>query len=105
VRATFEALAGAAAECGPVTIYAQKSRIVFMVRVRFGGVITRKKWLYFSLWLRRRAKHPTLNRIEDYGSGSFGHQFKLNAPDQVDDALKGLICESFRVGRQEHLHG
>ncbi|MDX1378834.1 MAG: hypothetical protein R3307_08300, partial [Anaerolineales bacterium] len=78
-------------------------RIVFMVRVRFGGVITRKRWLYFSLWLTGQIEHPRLSRVDEYGPASYGHQFKLTRPAPIDAALKSLICEAYEVGRQEHL--
>lgn len=67
--------------------------------------MTRKNWLYFSLWLTRQVNHPTLHRVESYGPASFGHSFRLESPEELDEPLKELICESYRVGRQEHLHG
>ncbi len=103
LKALFDQLVAAAQDCGPVTVYAQKTRIVFMVRVRFGGVITRKNWLYFSLWLTRRVEHPQLHKVEVFGPRSFGLRFRLGHPDEIDDALRALICEAYAVGRQEHL--
>jgi len=103
VRATFDRLVQAASACGPLTVYPQKTRIVFMVRVRFGGVITRKRWLLFSLWLTRRVEHPRLHRVDVYGPRTIGHQFQLDDPEQVDRRLRSLICEAYAVGRQEHL--
>ena len=103
VRKTFDHLVRIAGGCGPLTVYPQKTRIVFMDRVRFGGVITRKRWLIFSLWLTRQITHPRLQRTETYGPRSFGHMFKLSHPDEIDDDLEALICEGYRVGRQEHL--
>jgi hypothetical protein len=103
VKEAFNHLVQVANDCGPVTIYAQKTRIVFMDRVRFASVITRKRWLNISLWLTRRINHPRLHRVEKYGLHSFGHQFKLSNPKGVDTQLETLICEAYRVGRQEHL--
>lgn len=103
VRATFDRLVRLANACGPVTVYAQKTRIVFMVRVRFANLITRKAWLLFGLWLTRRVEHPRLQKVELYGPATFGHQFKLADPAEIDDRLADLICEAYRVGRQEHL--
>jgi hypothetical protein len=103
VRETFDRLVAAVADCGPVTVYAQKTRIVFMVRVRFGGVIARRRWLYFSLWLTRRIDHPRLDRVDEYGPNSFGHRFRLSHPHEVDSDLTSIICEAYLVGRQDHL--
>ena len=103
VRETFDKLVEVAQTCGPLTIYAQKTRIVFMVRVRFGGVITRKRWPYLALWLTRTIEHPRLRRVEIFGPSSYGHHFRLAGLDEVDHELESLICEAYAVGRQEHL--
>ena len=102
-RPAADRLVEAAHSCGPVTIYAQKTRIVFMVRVRFAGVMTRKRWLYFSLWLTRKIEHSRLHKVDVYGPRSYGHQFRLSDPAEIDERLEALICEAYRVGRQEHL--
>ncbi len=86
-----------------MTVYAQKTHIVFMVRFRFGGVVTRKRWLHFSLWLTRRIDHPRLDRTDIFGPASFGHRFRLARPQEVDTRLHSLICEAYQVGRQDHL--
>lgn len=49
VRRTSDRLVELAQACGPVTVYPQKTRIVFMVRVRFGGVTTARRWLNLAL--------------------------------------------------------
>jgi len=38
-KATFDRWLSAARECGRVTAYAQKTRIIIMARVRFAGVV------------------------------------------------------------------
>jgi hypothetical protein len=43
---------------GPVTVYAQKTRIVIQARVRFAGAVVRQRWLDAALWLKRRIAHP-----------------------------------------------
>ncbi len=103
VQATFDRLVAAVEACGPVTMYAQKTRIVFMDRVRFAGVITRKRFLYFSLWLRRRVEHPRLHKVEVFGPDSFGHRFRLERAAEIDPQLEALICEAYEVGRQRHV--
>lgn len=103
VQEIFDDLVAAGEACGPVTVYPQKSRIVFMVRVRFASVMTRKKWLYFSLWLTRRIDHSCLTHTDVFGSDSFVHRFRLSDPSQIDQQLEAFICEAYQVGRQEHL--
>ncbi len=47
--------------CGPVTVYAQKSRIVFQARVRFAGAVVHNEWLEATLWLNS-ARASSSNR-------------------------------------------
>ena len=103
VRETFEAVVRATQTFGPVTVYAQKTRIVFMVRVRFGGVVTRRRWLNLSLWLTERVQHPRLVHTDVFGPRSYGMRFKLGSPDQVDEDLIRLIGHAYSVGQQKHL--
>lgn len=100
VRAVFDVLRAAAESCGPVTVYAQKTRIVFQVRVRFAHVIVRNRWIDAGLWLRRRATHPRVLRIEDYGPRALVHRVRLESADEIDDALRALIAEAYVVGGQ-----
>lgn len=67
VLKTFAELERIVQEIGPVTIYAQKTRIVFQVRTQFAAVMTRKRWLNLQLWLRRRVSHPVLQNIVPHG--------------------------------------
>jgi hypothetical protein len=54
-----------------------------------------------GLWLRRKADHPRLRKIEDFGRLGQVHHFRLESPDDVDAALETLIREAYRVGTQE----
>jgi hypothetical protein len=103
VRASFDRYIAAVEACGPIEVIAQKTRIAIMAQVRFAGCPVRKKWLLANLWLTRRAQHPRLVRIEEFGPGSYGHQFRLDSPADIDDGLRALIVESYRVGLREHL--
>jgi hypothetical protein len=98
---TFDRYAALARACGPVTVYAQKTRIVIQARVRFAGAVVRKNWLDAGLWLKRRAEHPRLVRIEDFGAAGFGHHFRLSKPADIDAALAALVREAYQIGIQE----
>lgn len=95
VRLVFDAVVAAAQACGPVTVYAQKTRIVLQRRVRFASVVTRKRWLVLGIWLRHRVEHPTLAGYEEIGHHGFYPKFKLTSPEQLDDALRALIREAY----------
>lgn len=52
--------------CGPVTMIPQKTRVVFQVRVRFGGCYPRKSHLLCTLALPRVDNDPRFFKIEKY---------------------------------------
>ena len=95
LRATFDAYLALARACGPVTVYAQKTRIVFQRRVRFAGAVVRAGFVDGSMWLRRRARHPRLARVESFGRLGFGLHFRLRDPADVDGRLAKLMREAY----------
>jgi Domain of unknown function (DUF5655) len=103
VRLLFDNYVKFVERCGPVTIYAQKTRIIFQTRARFTGVMTRKRFLECSLWLKRRIDSPRFHRIETFGGRDHVHYFRLSDPSQLDDELAEFLKEAYAVGCQEHL--
>ncbi|HVT58638.1 MAG TPA: DUF5655 domain-containing protein [Thermoanaerobaculia bacterium] len=101
IKQTFDRFVAVARSCGPVTVYAQKTRIVLQVRVRFASAVVHREWLDAGMWLKRRAEHPRLHRVEDFGRLGFGLHFRLREPGDVDEALTELIREAYRIGQQE----
>jgi len=99
LRSVYRRWVAAARGCGRITVYAQKTRIVFQRRVRFGGAVVRKRSIEGALWLRRRIDHPTLLRVESFGALGWGHTFHLKHPDDIDAKLETLMAEAYEVGR------
>ena len=89
--------------CGPVTRIVQKSRVVFMVRVRFTGGYPRKKYFDCGFFLKRRINSPRFWRIEHLGRNDYSHRIKVFSADQFDAEFKGWLVEAYRVGEQRHL--
>ena len=104
VRKTFDALVRALRKNGPMTVVTSKTRITFMVRMRFGGVTPRKKSLPGGFALMGPARHPLLRPSVRYGR-TYGHRFQLTHPKQIDAGFRRLLAEAYRVGRQEHVQG
>ena len=100
-RRTWDRWLAAARKCGPVTAYAQKSRLVIQARVRFAGAVVRVGHLDAGLWLRRRVEHPCLQRVEDFAQLGYVHHFRLERPENIDAELQKLMEEAYRVGTQE----
>ena len=87
---------------GPVTVYAQKSRITFQTRGRFTNVVVRKRWMECSLWLKRRVESPLFHRIDEFGPRDRVHYFRLSDESQLNDQLAVFVSEAYAVGRQEY---
>lgn len=98
VREIFDRLVELVESFGPVTVYAQKTRIVFQARTRFASVITRKRWLNLQIWLKRRVDHPLLQRVEMYTYRDHGHIFRITEIEDLDQALVALLHEAYAVG-------
>lgn len=99
LRAVFRRWVAIARACGPVTVYAQKTRIVLQARVRFAGAVVRGEWLDAGLWLRRRIDHPRVHRIEDFGRLGYGVHFRLKSPSDIDTRIVKLMREAYTAAR------
>lgn len=101
VRELFDRLDAAIQAFGPVNVYAQKTSIVFQVRVRFARAMPKKQWLDGHFWLKRRASHPRLTKIEHLLRHDWIHWFRLTAPEDLDKDFIRLLRESYRIGEQK----
>ena len=90
-------------KCGPVTVYAQKTRIIFQVRGRFAGAVIKKNWVEGGVWLKRKAEHPRFFRIESPTPRDHIHRFRLVKLEDIDEELAAFIREAYAVGHQKHL--
>ena len=101
-REMFEGFAALLRQCGPVTAAPAKTRVAFMVRVRFAGVNSvSDRGMTISFALRRPLKHPRIFRIEKYNPRWYGHFLRILSPEELDDELLGWLRESYKVGQQE----
>lgn len=98
VRKTFDALVAAVRQNGPVTIVGSKTRIAFMVRMRFAAVTPKKEVLRGHLMLMRRVREPRFFRVR----GSL-HEFRLVHPKEIDRRFRQLLAEAYKVGQQKNL--
>jgi len=105
VRASFDRFVELVERCGPVVVIPQKTRIVFMAQVRFGGAQVRRDRLLANVVLSRTVDHPRF-RHETFGPRWIAHRFELRDPVELDDPeLQALFCESYRdLGQRESLN-
>ena len=89
--------------CGPVTIIPQRTRVVFQVRVRFGGCYPRKSHLLCGLALPRVDDDPRFFKIEKYAPHFIGHSFRVYSEADLGRDVQRWMCEAYEVGAQKHL--
>ena len=102
IHQTFDRFVKLTRSCGPVVVYAQKTRIVIQARVRFAGVVVRKDSLDAAIWMKRKIRHPLIRRIESFGRLGYGVHFRLRSPDDLDARIAKFIREAYVVGRQDN---
>lgn len=90
---------------GPVTTVPQKTRLVFMVRVRFISVQVRKSYLLVGFLLARRVDDPRFAEITTYSPRNHVHVLRVSAPADLDAQVARWIREARKVGLQRHLTG
>lgn len=101
-RRLFHGFAGLLRKCGPVTVAPAKTRVAFMVRVRFAGVSrVSERGMTIAFALRRPLKSPRISKVVKYNPRWYGHFMRIVSPRELDEELLGWLRESYRVGRQE----
>jgi uncharacterized protein DUF5655 len=103
VRRLFDALVASLREFGPFKVEAQKTRIVFQVRVRFAGAVPLKSGLRGHFWLTRAAPGPPVTRVEALLPNCYVHTFLLRRPSDLNASLRARLRRAYAVGKQEHL--
>jgi Domain of unknown function (DUF5655) len=89
------------AACGPYSIVANKTRLEFMVRVRFAGMdAVSERGMSFSFWLKERIDSPRFGKVVLYGRTDWVHHLRINSLDDLDDEVQGWLCRSYQVGCQ-----
>jgi len=101
LRRAFEKLRAMVRRCGPIIVTPQKTRIVFQVRVRFGGVYPRKSYLLAGIALPYRSTDKRFSKIVTYSPKFHGHFFKLEKPQDLDTSWMPYFREAYKVGQQK----
>lgn len=102
LRRLFDRLVAALRRNGPLFVNANKTRITFQGRMRFGGVVVQKEALVGGLTLTRRVNDRRFFRVVSFGPYAHLHRFRLTHRKQLDRHLGRYLAEAYRVGQQEH---
>lgn len=99
----YQALVKAARAIGPITVIPQKSRIVFMTRIRFAGGTPRKSHFDAAFLFPRRLRSPRITWGMKYYARCYGYRVHLKSAKDVDAELRRWLRIAYRVGNQEFL--
>jgi hypothetical protein len=89
---------------GDVQVIPQKSRLVCVARVRFGGLYPRKGGFVAAFALRRWIDSPRIVKTVDYGPRWRAHFVAVQSPADLDSELRAWLQESHdTVGVQDDL--
>jgi len=89
---------------GDVQVIPQKTRLVCVARVRFGGLEPRKDWFLANFALHRWLDSPRIVKTVDYGPRWRAHFVRVRSEDDLDAELLAWLQESHDiVGLQSDL--
>lgn len=103
VRVIFDRVVEVARTSGPVEVLPEKTRIALHARMSFAALMPRRNWLAGHLVLAREIRDPRFTKIEVYSPRNVLHQFRLAAPEDVDDQFAAWLTEAYQVGIQKHV--
>jgi hypothetical protein len=100
-RAYWERLQEMVGSCGPYSLVANKTRLEFMVRVRFAGMdAVSERGMSLSFWLKRRLDSPRFRKVEHLGTTNWVYHLRVSSLDELDDEVQRWLCLSYDVGCQ-----
>lgn len=103
-RQLFAAFRAAIAAIGPTRLVSSKTRIAFMVRVRFAGCTVKKDSLRAGLWLPHDADPPRAVKKDFIPPHYYLFSFDIREPRDIDADFRRLLREAYHLGgRQEYL--
>jgi hypothetical protein len=89
--------------CGPSTMIPQKTRVVFMVRMRFAGASVRRTNLRVGLILERKLpEDPRVEKIETFSPYCHANYLRIDRQEQLDTVMQRWIREAYDSGTQKH---
>jgi Domain of unknown function (DUF5655) len=99
--AFWERLQEMVGRCGPYSIVANKTRLEFMVRVRFAGMdAVSERGMSMSFWLKEQIESPRFRKVAHYGGRDWVYYLRLSTLEDLDDEIQGWLCRSYEVGCQ-----
>ncbi len=87
--------------CGPYTVVASKTRIGFMVRVRFAGLSAMSdRGMSLHFWLKGQIDSPRFSRVEHLGGRDWVYRVRASSLEDLDAEIQDWLCLAYEVGCQ-----
>ena len=89
---------------GPITLHTVKSRIAFMVQIRFSGVNKIKEdFIEGAFLLPENIDDERFFRVEFIPPIYFVHRFRLHDKSEIDDSFRKYMKMAYEMGERKHL--
>lgn len=89
---------------GPITLHIVKTRIAFMVLVRFSGVSKfGKDYIEGTFWLKEKIKSPKFHRIETLPNDNYIHSFRISNESDIDNEFRKYMRMAYDIGLRKHI--
>jgi hypothetical protein len=89
---------------GPIIIHPLKSRLAFMVLVRFSGVNKLgKDYIEGAFWLKERIESPRFYKTEYIPKDNYIHRFRIYNETEIDDEFKSYMRMAYEIGERKHI--
>jgi len=101
-RALFQRFVELVESCGPVTAAPAKTRVAFMVRVRFASVnALSDRGLRGHFVLPYSIQSPRIKKVEHLQPW-YVHSFSVSHHEELDEELRQWLCAAYHLmGTQE----
>ena len=100
--AIYRALVKALKACAPVAVSPTKTMVCFKLGSTVVSVRLTSRVVEGALHLGRRIDAPRFEEIVAYSSRSYGHRFRLTAPQEIDSEFKAYLEEACLHGARKH---
>ena len=89
---------------GPIILHPVKTRIAFMVKVRFSGVNRLgRDYIQGAFWVKEKIISDKFYKTEEYTPNDFGHYFRIYNESDIDDEFRKYMKMAYKIGERKHL--
>jgi hypothetical protein len=98
VRVLFDQFAAMVREAGDSKLIPQKTRAVFMTRMRFINVQVRRSHLLVGFVLRRRPAAGRFEKVETFSPRTHLASLRIESADDLNKSLHRVIAAAYQAG-------